>query len=187
MLEKEVRRGCLRRAGPQSGDRYRDRNGCPKRIEPDRQLGRSQSKAWERLQPGRQSLEVIRKGEPCIRAVGRFFSRELFQAPDPRLKDARSQPACMQTPKGWLENAAWSRSPLTALSCIFERSPPARSRPGEARPRQLGRIKATTVHPGVRVLRRMLNVASVRSSCQPTLGSAVEFPVAVKVCSGRIT
>ena len=79
-----------------------------------------------------------------------------------------------------LEHADWWTSPRIRSICIFVNVFVRASVKAKLGYRQLGAVKATTIHQEFRVLRRILNVA-VRKRLLPANPCAgAEFPVAVK-------
>jgi integrase len=164
--------------------RYRDRTGIARRES-------SQTADWqeankklrERLQARDDNLlEVVRKGETL--ALGEWADRFLENYSKPPVRAEKTHEAnqrCMKHIK-----AAFTTSRLVDITAdsieLFLRDRlrqriRVRSKLGY---KELGTVKATTVHQEFRVLRCMLNVAVRKKLLRTNPCSAVEFPVTVK-------
>ena len=164
--------------------RYRDRKGIARRES-------SQTADWqeankklrERLQARDQNLlEVIRKGETLVYGQWADFFLENYSKPPMRAdKTHEANKRCIKHLK-----ATFGTSRLVDITAdlidfyLRERlRQPVRIK-AKLGYKQLGTIRATTIHQEFRVLRRMMNVAVRKKllAANPCLG--VEFPVAVK-------
>jgi len=164
--------------------RYRDRKGIARRES-------SQTADWqeankklrERLQARDENfLEVIRKGETLAYGQWADFFLENYSKPPMRAyKTHEANKRCIKHLK-----ATFGTSRLVDITAdlidfyLRERlRQPVRIK-AKLGYKQLGTIRATTIHQEFRVLRRMMNVAVRKKllAANPCLG--VEFPVAVK-------
>ena len=174
-----------RRAGTQIWwIRYRDRSGVARRES-------SQTADWqeanrklrERLQARDDNLlEVVRKGETL--AFGEWADQFLENYSKPPVRAEKTHEAnqrCMKHLK-----AAFATSRLVNITAdsielfLRERLRQRIRVKAKLGYKELGSIKATTVHQEFRVLRCMLNVAVRKKLLRTNPCSAVEFPVAVK-------
>ncbi len=164
--------------------RYRDRKGVARRessLTADWQ--EANKKLRERLQARDDNLlEVIRKGETLAYGQWADFFLENYSKPPVRAeKTHEANERCIKHLK-----AAFAMSRLvdiTADSIEMYLRDRLRQRVRvkvKLGYRQLGAIKATTIHQEFRVLRRMLNVAVRKKLLAANPCSGVEFPVAVK-------
>ena len=164
--------------------RYRDRKGVARRessLTADWQ--EANKKLRERLQARDDNLlEVIRKGETLAYGQWADFFLENYSKPPVRAeKTHEANKRCTKHLK-----AAFAMSRLvdiTADSIEMYLRDRLRQRVRvkvKLGYRQLGAIKATTIHQEFRVLRRMLNVAVRKKLLAANPCSGVEFPVAVK-------
>ena len=164
--------------------RYRDRNGIARRES-------SQSADWqeanrklrERLQARDDNLlEVVRKGETL--AFGEWADRFLENYSKPPVRAEKTHEANQRCMKHLKAAFATSRLvDITADSIEFFLRDRLRQRirvKAKLGYRELGTVKATTVHQEFRVLRCMLNVAVRKKLLRTNPCSAVEFPVTVK-------
>src|SRR5262245_25199440 len=174
-----------RRAGTQIWwIRYRDRKGIAHRES-------SQTADWqeankklrERLrEEDENSLEVVRKGETLAYGQWADFFLENYSKPPMRgEKTHQSNRRCIKH-----LTAAFGTALLVDMTAdsidlyLRERlrqRVQVRTKLGY---KQLGAVKATTVHQEFRVLRRMLNVAVRKKLLAVNPCSSIEFPVAVK-------
>jgi integrase len=164
--------------------RYRDRKGIARRES-------SQTSDWqeankrlrERLQARDENLlEVIRRGEALAYGQWADFFLENYSKPPVRAeKTHEANKRCTKHLK-----AAFGTSRLVGITAdsieiyLRERLRQRVRVKVKLGYRQLGAIKATTVHQEFRVLRRMLNVAVRKKLLAANPCSGVEFPVAVK-------
>ena len=164
--------------------RYRDRKGIAHRessLTADWQ--QANKKLRERLQARDDNLlEVIRKGETLAYGQWADFFLENYSKPPVRAeKTHEANERCTKHLK-----AAFAMSRLvdiTADSIEMYLRDRLRQRVRvkvKLGYKQLGAIKATTIHQEFRVLRRMLNVAVRKKLLAANPCSGVEFPVAVK-------
>jgi hypothetical protein len=164
--------------------RYRDRNGIARRessLTADWQ--EASKKLRERLQARDDNLlEVVRKGEHL--AFGQwvdFFLENYSKSPVRAEKTHEANERCAKHFKAVF---AASRSvDITADSIDLYLRERLRQRvriKAKLGYKQLGIIKATTIHQEFRVLRRMLSVAVRKKLLATNPCSGVEFPVAVK-------
>jgi integrase len=164
--------------------RYRDRKGVARRessLTADWQ--EASKKLRERLQARDDNLlEVIRKGETL--AYGQWADIFLENYSKPTMRAAKTHEANKRCTKHL--KAAFDTSRLVDITAdsieIYLRDRlrqrvRVRVKLGY---KQLGAIKATTIHQEFRVLRRMLNVAVRKKLLAVNPCSGVEFPVAVK-------
>src|SRR6204780_410465 len=164
--------------------RYRDRKGIARRES-------SQTADWqeankklrERLQARDANLlEVVRKGESLAYEQWADFFLENYSKPPVRAeKTHEANERCIKHLKPAFGT---SRSvDITADSIALYLPERLRQRfrmKVKFGYKQLGPIKATTIHQEFRVLRRMLNVAVRKKLLAANPCSGVEFPVAVK-------
>lgn len=113
--------------------------------------------------------------------MGRFFSRELLQAPIRAEKTHEVNQRCIKD----LKAASGQRRLVEITADSIEQYLRERLRQhvrvqAKLGYKQLGAIKATTVHQEFRVLRRMLNLAVPKKLLPASPCSGVEFPVAVE-------
>lgn len=174
-----------RRAGTQIWwIRYRDRQGIARRES-------SQTADWqeankklrERLQARDDNLlEVVRKGETLV--FGQWADQFLENYSKPPVRAEKTHEAnqrCMKHLK-----AAFGTSRLVDITAdsielyLRDRLRQRVTVKAKLGCRQLGAIKATTVHQEYRVLRCMLNVAVRKKLLRTNPCSGVEFPVAVR-------
>jgi integrase len=174
-----------RRAGTQIWwIRYRDRQGIARRES-------SQTADWqeankklrERLQARDDNLlEAVRKGETLI--FGQWTDQFLENYSKPPVRAEKTHEAnqrCMKHLK-----AAFGTSRLVDITAdsielyLRDRLRQRVTVKAKLGYRQLGTIKATTVHQEYRVLRCMLNVAVRKKLLRTNPCSGVEFPVAVR-------
>jgi integrase len=174
-----------RRAGTQIWwIRYRDRQGIARRES-------SQTADWqeankklrERLQARDDNLlEAVRKGETLI--FGQWADQFLENYSKPPVRAEKTHEAnqrCMKHLK-----AAFGTSRLVDITAdsielyLRDRLRQRVTVKAKLGYRQLGAIKATTVHQEYRVLRCMLNVAVRKKLLRTNPCSGVEFPVAVR-------
>ena|SRR5579872_3057119 len=174
-----------RRAGTQIWwIRYRDRQGIARRES-------SQTADWqeankklrERLQARDDNLlEAVRKGETLI--FGQWTDQFLENYSKPPVRAEKTHEAnqrCMKHLK-----AAFGTSRLVDITAdsielyLRDRLRQRVTVKAKLGYRQLGAIKATTVHQEYRVLRCMLNVAVRKKLLRTNPCSGVEFPVAVR-------
>src|ERR1700734_4403673 len=164
--------------------RYRDRKGFARRESSlTADWDDANKKLRERLQARDDNLlEVIRKGETLAYGQWADFFLENYSKPPVRAeKTHEANKRCTKHLK-----AAFAMSRLvdiTADSIEMYLRDRLRQRVRvkvKLGYKQLGAIKATTVHQEFRVLRRMLNVAVRKKLLAANPCSGVEFPVAVK-------
>jgi integrase len=164
--------------------RYRDRKGIARRESSlTRDWDEANKKLRERLQERDDNLlEVIRKGETLAYGQWADFFLENYSKPPVRAeKTHEANERCTKHLK-----AAFAMSRLvdiTADSIEMYLRDRLRQRVRvkvKLGYKQLGAIKATTIHQEFRVLRRMLNVAVRKKLLAANPCSGVEFPVAVK-------
>jgi len=164
--------------------RYRDRKGVARRES-------SQTADWqeankrlrERLQARDDNLlEVIRKGETLAYEQWADFFLENYSKPPVRAeKTHEANKRCTKHLK-----AAFGASRLVDITAdsieiyLRERLRQRVRVRVKLGYKQLGAIKATTIHQEFRVLRRTLNVAVRKKLLAANPCSGVEFPVAVK-------
>jgi integrase len=164
--------------------RYRDRHGIARRESSlTADWDEANKKLRERLQARDDNLlEVIRKGETLDYGQWADFFLENYSKPPVRAeKTHEANKRCTKHLK-----AAFAKSRLvdiTADSIEMYLRDRLRQRVRvkvKLGYKQLGAIKATTIHQEFRVLRRMLNVAVRKKLLAANPCSGVEFPVAVK-------
>jgi integrase len=164
--------------------RYRDRHGIARRESSlTADWDEANKKLRERLQARDDNLlEVIRKGETLAYGQWADFFLENYSKPPVRAeKTHEANKRCTKHLK-----AAFAKSRLvdiTADSIEMYLRDRLRQRVRvkvKLGYKQLGAIKATTIHQEFRVLRRMLNVAVRKKLLAANPCSGVEFPVAVK-------
>jgi len=164
--------------------RYRDRKGFARRESSlTADWDDANKKLRERLQARDDNLlEVIRKGETLAYGQWADFFLENYSKPPVRAeKTHEANERCTKHLK-----AAFAMSRLvdiTADSIEMYLRDRLRQRVRvkvKLGYKQLGAIKATTIHQEFRVLRRMLNVAVRKKLLAANPCSGVEFPVAVK-------
>jgi integrase len=164
--------------------RYRDRKGIARRESSlTGDWDEANKKLRERLQARDDNLlEVIRKGETLAYGQWADFFLESYSKPPVRAeKTHEANQRCTKHLK-----AAFAMSRLvdiTADSIEMYLRDRLRQRVRvkvKLGYKQLGAIKATTIHQEFRVLRRMLNVAVRKKLLAANPCSGVEFPVAVK-------
>jgi len=164
--------------------RYRDRHGIARRESSlTADWDEANKKLRERLQARDDNLlEVIRKGETWDYGQWADFFLENYSKPPVRAeKTHEANKRCTKHLK-----AAFAKSRLvdiTADSIEMYLRDRLRQRVRvkvKLGYKQLGAIKATTIHQEFRVLRRMLNVAVRKKLLAANPCSGVEFPVAVK-------
>ena len=164
--------------------RYRDRKGIARRESSlTADWDDANKKLRERLQARDDNLlEVIRKGETLAYGQWADFFLENYSKPPVRAeKTHEANERCTKHLK-----AAFTMSRLvdiTADSIEMYLRDRLRQRVRvkvKLGYKQLGAIKATTIHQEFRVLRRMLNVAVRKKLLAANPCSGVEFPVAVK-------
>ena len=164
--------------------RYRDRKGFARRESSlTADWDEANKKLRERLQARDDNLlEVIRKGETLAYGQWADFFLENYSKPPVRAeKTHEANERCTKHLK-----AAFAMSRLvdiTADSIEMYLRDRLRQRVRvkvKLGYKQLGAIKATTIHQEFRVLRRMLNVAVRKKLLAANPCSGVEFPVAVK-------
>ncbi|MGH7744593.1 MAG: tyrosine-type recombinase/integrase [Candidatus Dormibacteria bacterium] len=164
--------------------RYRDRNGVARRES-------SQTADWqeanrklrERLQARDDNLlEVVRKGETLTFGQWADQFMENYSKPPVRaVKTHEANQRCMKHLK-----AAFGTSRLVDITAdsieLYLRDRLRQHVRVKAKLgyRQLGAVKATTVHQEFRVLRCMLNVAVRKKLLRSNPCSGAEFPVAVR-------
>jgi integrase len=164
--------------------RYRDRRGIARRES-------SQTADWqeankklrERLQARDDNLlEVVRKGESLAYGQWADFFLENYSKPPMRAaKTHEANERCIKHLK-----AAFSTSRLMDITAdsidlyLCERLRQRVRVKSKLGYKQLGTIKATTIHQEFRVLRRMLNVAVRKKFLAANPCSGAEFPIAVK-------
>jgi hypothetical protein len=164
--------------------RYRDRKGIARRES-------SQTADWqeankklrERLQARDENLlEVVRKGETLAFGQWADFFLENYSKPPMRAeKTHEANRRCVKHLK-----AAFGTSRLVNITAdsielyLRERLRQRVRVKAKLGYKQLGSIKATTIHQEFRVLRRMLNVAVRKRFLAANPCSGAEFPVAVK-------
>lgn len=164
--------------------RYRDRKGIARRES-------SQTADWqeankklrERLQARDDNLlEVVRKGETL--AFGEWADRFLENYSKPPVRAEKTHEANLRCMKHLKAAFATSRLvDITADSIELFLRDRLRQRirvKAKLGYKELGAVKATTVHQEFRVLRCMLNVAVRKKLLRTNPCSAVEFPVSVK-------
>lgn len=164
--------------------RYRDRRGIARRESSlTTDWDEANKKLRERLQARDDNLlEVIRKGETL--AYGQWADFFLENYSKPPVRAERTHEANKRCTKHL--KAAFAKSRLvdiTADSIEMYLRDRLRQRVRvkvKLGYKQLGAIKATTIHQEFRVLRRMLNVAVRKKLLAANPCSGVEFPVAVK-------
>src|ERR1700722_19127430 len=164
--------------------RYRDRKGVARRessLTADWQ--QANKKLRERLQTRDDNLlEVTRKGETL--AYGQWADFFLENYSQPPVRAEKTHEANKRCTKHLTAEFGTSRLvEITADSIEMYLRERLRQRVRvkvKLGYRELGAIKATTVHQEFRVLRRMLNVAVRKKLLPANPCSAVEFPVAVK-------
>jgi integrase len=164
--------------------RYRDRNGNARReSSQSADWHEAQKKLRDRLQARDDNvLEVTRKGETLAYGQWADFFLENYSKPPVRAeKTHEANKRCTKHLK-----AAFATSRLvdiTADSIEMYLRDRLRQRVRvkvKLGYKQLGAIKATTIHQEFRVLRRMLNVAVRKKLLAANPCSGVEFPVAVR-------
>jgi integrase len=164
--------------------RYRDREGVARRessLTADWQG--ANKKLRERLQARDDNLlDVIRRGETL--AYGKWADSFLENYSKPPFRAEKTHEVNQRCIKH-LRGAFGERRLVEITADSIELYLRERLRQhvrvkAKLGHRQLGAIKATTVHQEFRVLRRMLNVAVRKKLLPANPCSAVEFPVAVK-------
>jgi len=164
--------------------RYRDRKGIARRES-------SQTADWqeankrlrERLQARDENLlEVVRKGETLAFGQWTDFFLENYSKPPMRAEKTHdANKRCIKHLK-----PAFGTSRLVDITAdsidlyLRERLRQRVRVKAKLGYKQLGTVKATTIHQEFRVLRRMLNVAVRKKLLPANPCSGVEFPVAVK-------
>jgi integrase len=164
--------------------RYRDRGGIARRessLTADWQ--EASKKLRERLQARDDNLlEVVRKGEHL--AFGQWVDFFLENYSKPPVRAEKTHEANERCAKHFKAVFATSRLvDITADSIDLYLRERLRQRvriKAKLGYKQLGIIKATTIHQEFRVLRRMLSVAVRKKLLATNPCSGVEFPVAVK-------
>jgi integrase len=164
--------------------RYRDRRGVARR---ESSLTADWNEANRRLRERLQSrdnnlLEVVKRGETLAYGPWADFFLENYSKPPVRAeKTHEANQRCIKHLK-----AAFGESRLADITAdgielyLRDRLRQRVRVKFKLGHRQLGAIKATTIHQEFRVLRRMLNVAVRKKLLPLNPCSAVEFPVAVK-------
>ena len=164
--------------------RYRDRKGIAHRESSlSANWDEANRKLRERLQARDDNLlEVIRKGETL--AYGQWADSFLENYSKPPFRAEKTHEVNQRCIKHL--RAAFGASCLVEITAdsielyLRERLRQHVRVKAKLGHRQLGAIKATTVHQEFRVLRRMLNVAVRKKLLPANPCCAVEFPVAVK-------
>lgn len=164
--------------------RYRDRNGVALR---ESSLTANWEEANRRLRERLQArddnlLDVIRKGETL--AYGQWADSFLENYSKPPIRAEKTHEVNQRCIKH-LQAAFGQRRLVEITADSIEQYLRERLRQhvrvkAKLGYKQLGAIKATTVHQEFRVLRRMLNVAVRKKLLPANPCSGVEFPVAVK-------
>ena len=164
--------------------RYRDRNGTARRessLTADWQ--EANKRLRERLQARDENLlEVVRRGETL--AFGQWADFFLENHSKPPMRAAKTHEANQRCIRH-LKAAFGTRRlvDLTADSIDLYLRERLRQRiriKAKLGYKQLGAVKATTIHQEFRVLRRVLNVAVRKRLLPANPCSGAEFPVAVK-------
>jgi integrase len=164
--------------------RYRDRKGIARRESSlTGDWDEANKKLRERLQARDDNLlEVIRKGETLAYGQWADFFLENYSKPPVRAeKTHEANERCTKHLKAAF--AMCRLVDITADSIEMYLRDRLRQRVRvkvKLGYKQLGAIKATTIHQEFRVLRRMLNVAVRKKLLAANPCSGVEFPVAVK-------
>ena len=164
--------------------RYRDRKGFARRESSlTADWDDANKKLRERLQARDDNLlEVIRKGETLAYGQWADFFLENYSKPPVRAeKTHEANERCTKHLKAAF--AMCRLVDITADSIEMYLRDRLRQRVRvkvKLGYKQLGAIKATTIHQEFRVLRRMLNVAVRKKLLAANPCSGVEFPVAVK-------
>jgi integrase len=164
--------------------RYRDRSGTARRESSlTANWDEANRKLRERLQARDDNLlDVVRKGETL--AYGQWADSFLENYSKPPIRAAKTHEVNQRCIKHLKVAFAQRRlADITAEDIeqyLRERLRQHVRVKAKLGYRQMGAIKATTVHQEFRVLRRMLNVAVRKKLLPANPCSAVEFPVTVK-------
>jgi integrase len=164
--------------------RYRDRKGVARRessLTADWQ--EANTKLRERLQARDDNLlEVKRKGETL--AYGQWADSFLENYSKPPVRAEKTHQAnmrCTKHLKAFFDTSRLVDITADSIEIYLRDRLQQRVRVKvQLGYKQLGAIKATTIHQEFRVLRRMLNVAVRKKLLVANPCSGVEFPVAVK-------